>query len=259
MITILRNMISFLFLGFLIANAYSQVIPSPCSQNSLGGLVTGLISLGAPSTQFSQAIFSRSLAGSNLGTQSEIFTAFALAGMHASSKQQFYSLIVDLITFSNGNTQMNVTMSYSSPDGNYQTLWRRIRLSYVLVSNAIQTITPFGGNYVWAGSVGLYAPFNNGLSGPVMPSYLWFSPTPGTDSTMECGYMNKSPPHFDTNCAGSPNPKFVTHLYIMGFQFDPQGGNYSLAASVLRNTGTQSINDLDEAQQSFTIKGFAGT
>jgi len=246
-------------MAYVLYDSYSQISPNPCGDNTLYGLASGLISLGKPSTQYAQAAYIKTLSGSILGTYSDVFNAFAVAGLSGPSNQQFYSLIVDTVIFSNGNTQMNITMSYSSPDGNFQTMWSSIKLSYVLVSTAIQTVTFTGGSYVWAGSVGLYAPFNNGIPGPVMYDSLWQSTSVGADTSSACGYVNAYPPYFDINCAGSPNAEFVTHLYIMGFQFDPSGGSYSLAASVLRNSGTYSLNDLDESQQTFTIKELGST
>ena len=48
-------------------------------------------------------------------------------------------------------------------------------------------------------------------------------------------------------CDGSVNARFLTHLYIMGFQFNPSGGSYTLAASALRNGGGSNLADTDEA------------
>ncbi len=168
-----------------------------------------------------------------------MFSAFAIAGIQASSNQQFYSLVVDTVIFSNGNTQMNITLSYTNPAGTFQTTWTKVKLSWVAVSTAMQTVNAFGGSYVWAGSVGMGAPFTNGLSGAVIPNSLWYeNPSLATDA---CGYINTSPPVFDTDCVNA-NARFITHFYIMGFQFDPSG-TYSLAASVLIGAGTSAETD----------------
>lgn len=134
---------------------------------------------------------------------------------------------------------MNVTLNYNSPDGTFQTTWTRVKLSWVAVSTAVKTSALAGGSYIWAGSVGLSAPFNNGLTGAAIPNSLWYQV-----SNDLCGYVNTSPPYFSVTCTGYSNVKFLTHLYIMGFQFDPSG-TYSLAASVLRKAGTNTQTDVD--------------
>jgi hypothetical protein len=69
-----------------------------------------------------------------------------------------------------------------------------------------------------------------------------------TDTT--CGFVDGQVPYYDIDCTGAAGTlpadteRFMTHLYIMGFQFNPSG-TYTLAASVLRGDGT----DLDEALQ----------
>lgn len=223
----------------LLSNAVAQS-PATCSTSSVTGLATGLIYLGVPSASVAQTSFSQTLSGFNLGTFAEVFSAFAIAGIQASSNQQFYSLVVDTVIFSNGNTQMNLTLSYSNPAGTFQTTWTKIKLSWVAVSTGMQTVNAIGGSYIWAGSVGMAAPFTNGLSGAVIPNSLWYDNTNLVNSA--CGYINTSPPVFDTNCDGNPRARFATHLYIMGFQFDPSG-TYSLAASVLLGAGSSSDND----------------
>jgi hypothetical protein len=104
----------------------------------------------------------------------------------------------------------------------------------------MQTVNAIGGSYVWAGSVGIAAPFTNGLSGAVIPNSLWYQ-YPGSNNDA-CGYINTSPPVFDIDCGGNANSRFMTHFYIMGFQFDPSG-TYSLAASVLIGAGTSAETD----------------
>lgn len=74
------------------------------------------------------------MAVTNLGTFAQVFNAFAIAGLQGSSTQTYYSLIVDQVIFSNGNTQMNFTMNYNSPDGAIATTWTNIKLSWVAVS-----------------------------------------------------------------------------------------------------------------------------
>ncbi len=231
---------------------------STCGTSTVTGLASGLIYLGVPSASVAQTSFSQTLAGFNLGTFAEVFSAFAVAGIQASSTQQFYSLVVDTVVFSNGNTQMNVTLSYANPDGSFQTTWTKVKLSWVAVSTAMQTMDVLGGSYVWAGSVGLQAPFNNGLAAAMIPNSLWYQVSATADA--RCGYINTSPPFFDVACNGNANARFVTHLYIMGFQFDPSG-TYSLAASVLRGGGTNFESDVDEAlgTAGFTVRAVGGT
>jgi hypothetical protein len=225
----------------------SAVAGQTCGVSSLTGIASGVVNLGTPVAQVAQTSYSISLSSYGLGTYAEVFAAFAIAGFQASSNQQFYSLIVDNIIFSNGNTQMNFTMVYNNPAGTFQTTWSSIKLSWVAVSTGFATVTGSGlGNYIWAGSVGMSTPFTNGISGPIIPNSLWSMNSAAMIASPECGYINSSPPAFDVNCVGAANPVFVTHLYIMGFQFDPSG-TYSLAASVLRKTGTNVLADVNEA------------
>ena len=228
-----------------------------CGVSSLNGIASGLIILGAPTSAIAQTSYSQSLAGFNLGTFDTVFSAFAIAGIQASSTQQYYSLIVDQVIFSNGNTLMNITLVYANPTGTFQTTWSRIKLSWVAISTAFPTVVGAGGSYAWAGSVGMSYPFTSGIAGPVMPNSIWGQLTAGMLLDAQCGYVNPTSagglPAFDMTCLNAADPVFVTHLYIMGFQFNPTGGSYTLAASVLRNSGTTtSLADTDESQQGFT-------
>ena len=67
---------------------------------------------------------------------------------------------------------MNFTMNYlyNNAGINFQTSWTNIKLSWLAVSTGFQTIVannPLGGSYIWAGTVGLYAPFSS-TSGALM-------------------------------------------------------------------------------------------
>lgn len=249
-------MISLLLISLAAGQGAISVPTGPtgpsCDVSSMNGIASGLILLGAPNAAVAQTTYSQSLAGFNLGTFATVFSAFAIAGIQASSTQQYYSLIVDQVIFGNGNTLMNITMVYTNPTGTFQTTWSRIKLSWVAISTAFPTIVGAGGSYAWAGSVGMSYPFTNGISGPVMVNSLWAQQTAAMAGDAPCGYVNPTTagglPAFDMGCAGFNSAKFVTHLYIMGFQFNPTGGSYTLAASVLRNGGTTSnLADTDES------------
>lgn len=92
-----------------------------------------------------------------------MFSAFAIAGFQGASGQTYYSLVVDTVTFSNGNTQMNFTMNYNYQNCSIgcQTTWTKVKLSWLAVSTSFQVFdsTTGTGNYIWAGSVGVYGPF----------------------------------------------------------------------------------------------------
>lgn len=142
---------------------------------------------------------------------------------------------------------MNFTMDYTSFEGDFTSTWSSIKLSWVAVSTAFET-TDVGsglGSYIWAGSVGTST--ISGIGGAVMANSLWSNLPDITDS--QCGYINTSPPYFDTNCAAAAAPAFITHLYIMGFKFSPNGG-FSLGASALLNDGTDA--SIDESSTVFT-------
>jgi hypothetical protein len=116
----------------LTAQVYSQA----CSVSSLSGIGSGIVTLGQPTSPLAQTSYSLSLSGFNLGQYAEVFHAFAIAGFQGASNQQFYSLVVDNVIFSNGNTQMNFTMNYlyNNAGINFQTSWTTIKLSWLAVS-----------------------------------------------------------------------------------------------------------------------------
>jgi hypothetical protein len=144
---------------------------------------------------------------------------------------------------------MNFTMNYLYNNGaiNFQTSWTNIRLSWLAVSTGFQTVVPnsaLGGSYIWAGTVGLSAPFS-GTSGALMTNSPFVFQTPDMINSAECGFINSSPGYFDLTCSGQANARFLTHSYIMGFQFNPSG-TFTLAASALQgNGGTTSLADVE--------------
>ena len=109
---------------------------STCSVSSLDGIASGIVVLGVPTATLAQSSYSMSLTGFNLGLYAQVFSAFAIAGFQAASNRQFYSLVVDTVIFSNGNTQMNFTMNYLYNNNgiNFQTSWSTIKLSWLAVS-----------------------------------------------------------------------------------------------------------------------------
>jgi len=140
---------------------------------------------------------------------------------------------------------MNFTMSYNFQNCTIgcQTTWTKIKLSWVAVSTSFEVIDSVTGlgNYIWASSIGLSAPFT-GLPTAQFPNNL-FRTDP---STTTCGYMNTSPPQFDVTCTAAtfPNARFITHYYIMGFQFNP-AGSIALAASALLGGSTDALTAAD--------------
>jgi hypothetical protein len=235
----------------LISSATSQA--SVCLNggggvSSVGGIATGIVNLGVPTNSVAQTSYSQSLSGFNLDFYSDVFSGFAIAGFQAASNQQYYSIVINQVYFSNGNTQMNFSLSYSNPTNTFQTTWSKITLSWIAVSTAFQTtVANSNGNYVWATTVGLSAPFS-GLEGAILSNSVFGVQTATMLADAQCGYLNTGPPKFDITCAGSPNARFITHAYVSGFQFNPSGP-FTLAASVLRNNGLNQIEDIDEALQ----------
>lgn len=223
---------------------------STCSVSNLDGIASGVINLGVPNAPLAQTTYTQTLSGFNLGVFAQVFYAFAIAGFQAPSSQQFYSLVVDQVIFSNGNTQMNVTMNYlyNANGINYQTSWTKVKLSWMAASTGFETVVlgdPLGGNYIWTGTVGLYAPFND-ISGAIMTNSPFIPQTGDMANSPACGYINSSPGYFDLTCNTFPNARFVTHSYIMGFQFNPSG-TYTLAASAIQGNGGDSTADSNEA------------
>ena len=133
-----------------------------------------------------------------------MFSAFAIAGFQGASSQQYFSLVVDQVIFSNGNTQMNFTMDYANPLGSFTSTWSSVKLSWVAVSTSFETVNGQQyGNYIWASSVGLtstaYSAFTS--TAQLVNSAFARQTTAMTTDT-SCGYLNTSPPAFDTVCPG---------------------------------------------------------
>lgn len=175
-----------------------------CSNSQIPGIASGIVRLGVsgtPATQVAQTAYSLSLAEYNLGTFAKVFHAFAVAGIQASSTQTYYSLVVDQVVFSNGNTQMNFTMSYANPDGSFQTTWSSIKLSWVAISTLFEKVNDLnvGGQYVWAGSVGLSNP-TSGTAGAVIANSIWRDTQ---DQLNTCGYTDAAVPYFDMWCGST--------------------------------------------------------
>ena len=97
----------------LATSVLGQAAVPTCGVSNVLGIASGVINLGAPSAPLAQDSYSLALTGFNLDLFAEVFSAFAIAGFQAASNQQYYSLVVDNIIFSNGNTQMNFTMLYT--------------------------------------------------------------------------------------------------------------------------------------------------
>ena len=229
-------------------------VNTQCQNSNIRGMASGIINLGLPTNATAPETFSQSLAGANLGLQAEVFHAFAIAGFLASSGQLFYSLVVDTVIFSNGNTLMNFTMSYTQNAGgiNFVTTWTKVKLSWLAVStNFYSSITPQVenslGNLVWAGTYGISDVTTTTTDSAILVNSV-FSAQPGTQfADITCGYLNTSPPAFDLDCGlARPNARFMVHPYIMGFRFNPIGGTHTLAASVLLGDGgstqTRAVN-----------------
>jgi hypothetical protein len=220
-----------------------------CTNSVVPGIASGIVRLGVPTAPVAQTTFRQPLTDFNLGTYAEVFAAFAIAGLQASSAEQYYSLVVDQILFNNGNTEMNFTMDYNNPTGTFTTTWSTIKLSWIAISTSFETVNAQSyGNYLWAGSVGITSP--SGVSESQILNSVWNRVPVSATTDARCGYINTSPPYFDLYCGppvvGGNSPVFVTHLYIMGFKFNPTG-TYELAASVLRRGGTVSDPaDIDE-------------
>lgn len=69
-----------------------------------------------------------------LGNYGNLFFAFAIVGLGTASGQNFYSVSVDKVFFSNSNTVMKVIMDYTDVSGTQRTQWNKIKLSYIVVS-----------------------------------------------------------------------------------------------------------------------------
>ena len=62
------------------------------------------------------------------------FIILAIVGLGTASGQNFYSVSVDKVFFSNSNTVMKVIMDYTDVSGTIKTQWSKIKLSYIIVS-----------------------------------------------------------------------------------------------------------------------------
>lgn len=103
-----------------------------------------------------------------------------------------------------------------------------------------------GGNYLWAGTADVYAPFTD-ASGAVLDNSTFVPQTQDMKDSPACGFINNGAnSYFDLFCSEQTNSRFLTHSYIMGFQFEASS-NYTLAVSALQGSGTDILADSDEA------------
>lgn len=215
-----------------------------CGKSVIPNLQTGIVQMGAPTQQLAQVSYVVPLTGMSLSAQ--MMSAFAIAGFQASTGQKFYSLVVDSVLFSNGNTIMTFNMDYTwAASGlTYTTTWTKIKLSYVVVSTSLITTgtiikTPTAstlyGNYIYAGSVGINLAGDIAYNGIISATTFLQSAT--DIASAECGYMVNEGV-VDLTCAGANAAKsrFLSHFYVMGFKYDPASTNV-IAASVIRNPG----------------------
>ena len=79
-----------------------------------------------------------------------------------------------------------------------------------------------------------------------MSNSPWITQNAAMDASAACGFVNSSPGFFDMTCNGAVKSRFITHTYIMGFQFNPSGA-FTLAASALLGNGGSTTTDADEA------------
>jgi hypothetical protein len=66
---------------------------------------------------------------------------------------------------------------------------------------------PLGGSYIWAGTVGLYPPFND-VSGAIMTNSPFIAQTAAMLASAACGFINSSPGYFDLYCNGATQQAF---------------------------------------------------
>ena len=90
-------------------------------------------------------------------------------------------------------------MNYNNPDGSFATTWTNLKLSWVAVSTQFEKFNN-DGQYVWAGSVGMTAPFTNNIPGPVITNSLWGAIPAAAFADAVCGYVDGPTPYFDVDC-----------------------------------------------------------
>ena len=175
------------------------------------------------------------------------FNNLAIAGFQGSCTQQYYSLVVDQVTYENNNTKMRITMDYTytiNLTNNYVSQWTKVKLSFIVVTTQFSSYAATEkGNFVWAGSSEVNVA-TTGIVGVYGLGSIFDTSITTTDVATACGYLsglpNSNSPKFDVNCPVAD--KMIPHYYIMGFRFAPSA-TYTLAASAtipnyLSGTGT---------------------
>jgi hypothetical protein len=126
-----------------------------------------------------------------------------LAGFEAPSRQEYYSLSVESITFSKDNTQMNFTMNYRYKSNlTHSTTWTYVKISWFVVSTLFETVVAddvLGGSYIWAGTAETYPPF--ALDSQAVIANSTFVPQSAEMmSTPACGFISNQTGYFDLYC-----------------------------------------------------------
>jgi len=240
----------------------AQVHNNQCTHSKIRGMASGIINLGLPTNPTAVASYTQSLADADLGLQAEVFHAFALAGFQSAAGQAYYSLVVDQVIFSNGNTLMNFTVDYESRASvSYRTIWSKVKLSWLVIStNFYSSQNPSNpnalGNLAWAGTYGISD--LTGITDRALTVNAIFANQSAIAGLADdvCGYVNTSPPRFDLDCGPTrANSRFMVHAYIAGFRFNPNvtGGLHVIAASVLLGDGSSAsaqLRSISEAHRS---------
>lgn len=165
----------------------------------------------------------------------------AIVGLQTSSGQNFYSVVVDQVVFSNNNRVMRFIMDYNNNARTVKTQWSKIKLCYIVVSPDFDGIS--AGSYTGAGNSYVFAKaieYNVSRSGGVSNAAIDTDPAFNNDNTNGiCGYVESQTTFVKSFGTACPNDaQILYHYYIMGFRYDSTSdSNYEFRVSVRGGDG----------------------
>jgi hypothetical protein len=178
-------------------------------------------------------------------TSSQLSVTFyviqAIVGLQTSSGQNFYSVVVDQVVFSNNNRVMRFIMDYNNNERTVKTQWSKIKLCYIVVSPDFDGIS--AGSYTGAGNSYVFAKaieYNISRSGAVSNAPIDTDPVFNNDNTNGiCGYVESQTTFVKSFGTACPNDaQILYHYYIMGFRYDSTSdSNYEFRVSVRGGDG----------------------
>lgn len=241
----MKDKLTLLFLCLLVLGLAQD---DGCEELRLAQIQTGEIVLNPNDlgTAGSNKNYYESLERGKFGKTDWLGTAVALAGFETNCGQSHYSLVVDIAEPQNENTKLKLVIDFRNQAKDSLTTWTKVKLSY-LVASAQRFPTGLTSAHIWATSQTIdVATFTNkgpGFRDPIFSPQNPAIPAVATDDN-GCGLFYDSAAsalkfRFGVECSStaagtSPAYDVAAHVYIMGFQYQPDAASsqYYIGANV---------------------------